>query len=426
MNRAAAMLREEIAPEVLRACDAGEALSRFADRLPGEPHGLVLLAMGKGSSAMAATGLRLWGERVARGLVVTRAEHVQDTERAGGRVEVLAADHPIPSLRNVEAAHAVERFVGEAGGHERLVVLLSGGASAQLSAPREPLALDDMAGLTEALLRSGATINEINCVRKHCERVKGGQLARVRVGGATSVFVLSDVLGDPLDVISSGPLAPDPTTFSDAVRVMERHGLGGDHADVMALLRRGVRGEEIETPKPGDRVFASVEHHVVASNVLAVEAACEALRRRGLRIVGVEQRVQGEAGVVGARLGEVVRGLPTGAAVVWGGESTVHVGASHGKGGRNQELAVAAATVIEGVPGAAVMSLATDGVDGPTDAAGGVVDGQSVARMRANGVDPEEALRNHDSYPALEACGGLLRTGASGTNVNDVMVGVRH
>lgn len=425
MNAAAAMLREVVAPAILRACDAGAALARCADRLPHEPGDLVLLAFGKGSSAMAATALRMWGERVSRGLVVTRPEHVKGTDRAGGRVVVLPADHPIPTQRNVEAAGVVERFVQGALGPERLMVLISGGGSAQLSAPREPLTLDDVAKLTEALLRSGATINEINCVRKHCERIKGGQLARLRAGGPTSVFVLSDVLGDPLNVISSGPLAPDPTTFADAIDVLERHGIREEHVEVMALLRRGAAGQERETPKPGDAAFAAVEHHVIASNALAVEAACEALQRRGLRIAGMEQRVEGEAGEVGVRLGEVVRGLPAGAAVVWGGETTVRVGKSPGKGGRNQELALAAAAAIEGVEGAAVMSLATDGVDGPTDAAGGVVDGESGARVRAAGVDPREALRRHDSYPALEACGALLRVGASGTNLNDVMVGVR-
>lgn len=425
MNLAGAMLREWVVPEVLRACDAGTALSRFAGRLPEEPRDLALLAFGKGSSAMAATGLSLWGGRVKRGLVVTRPEHAGGAVRAGGRVEVLPADHPIPTQRNVEAAGAVERFVRLVGDSERLVVLISGGGSAQLSGPREPLTLSEMALLTEALLRSGATINEINCVRKHCERIKGGQLARLRAGGATSVFVLSDVLGDRLDVISSGPLAPDPTTFSDAIGVLERHGLGEEHAEAMALLRRGAAGEELETPKPGDPAFAGVEHHVVASNALAIEAACEALRKRGVRIVGVERQVEGEASEVGARLGETVRGLPQGAAVVWGGETTVRVGRSRGKGGRNQELALAGALAIEGLEGAALMSLATDGVDGPTDAAGGVVDGESGAAMRAAGVDPRLALRAHDSYPALEACGGLLKTGASGTNVNDVMVGVR-
>ncbi|MCL4222563.1 MAG: DUF4147 domain-containing protein [Phycisphaerales bacterium] len=425
MNAAASMLRDEVAPAVLRACDAGAALARFSSRLPQEPRTLWLLAFGKGSSAMAGTALRLWGERVSRGLVVARPEHVSRTDRAGGRVEVLPADHPIPTQRNVDAAVAVERFVQQVGRDERLVVLISGGGSAQLSAPRRPLVLEDVARLTEALLRSGATINEINCVRKHCERIKGGQLARLRAGGPTSVFVLSDVLGDALDVISSGPLAPDPTTFADATAVLERRGLDREHARVASMLRRGAAGEERETPKPGDAAFAAVEHHVIASNALAVEAACEALERRGLRIAGVEQRVEGEAGQVGVRLGEVVRGLPAGAAVVWGGETTVRVGKSPGKGGRNQELALAAAAAIEGVEGAAVMSLATDGVDGPTDAAGGVVDGESGVRVRAAGVDPREALRRHDSYPALEACGALLRIGASGTNLNDVMVGVR-
>jgi hydroxypyruvate reductase len=290
--------------------------------------------------------------------------------------------------------------------------------------PRAGLGLGDLAALTDGLLRSGASIEEINCVRKHCEGVKGGQLARLAGAARVEVFVLSDVLGDRLDVISSGPMAADPTTFGDAVAVMERRGLAGGHRAVMELLARGVAGELEETPKPGDAVFDRVRHRVIANNGAAVGAAAESLGGAGRAVVEVRTLVEGEAADRGRELGRRVLGLWPGDAVVWGGETTVTVGDAGGRGGRNQELALAAALEIEG-SGGAVMSLATDGVDGPTDAAGGIVDGASAGAMRAAGVDGAGALTGHDSWRALRACGGLIETGATGTNVNDVMVGVR-
>jgi len=425
MDHPVRTLCECVVPSVLASADPGEALARRWHLLADEPHDLAILAFGKGSAAMARVAIEHAQQRVQRGLVVARPEHVDRVPTMGGVVRVLAADHPIPTERNIRAAREVSRFVAATGAQERLVVLISGGGSAQLSSPRKPLTLAQVAALTDALLRSGATINEINCVRKHCETIKGGQLAQLAAPAPVSAFVLSDVLGDPLDVISSGPFAPDPTSFADALDVVESRGLAAAHGEVVALLRRGAAGGEEETPKPGDAVFTHVEHHVIANNACAVDAAADALRNAGFDVVEIRTGVQGEASVVGSQLGRRVCALSAGSAVVWGGETTVHVGEAPGKGGRNQELALAAAVEIDRVPGAAVLSLATDGVDGPTDAAGGVVDTESVAHMRARGVDPGEALARHDSYAALRACGGLLVLGATGTNVNDVMVGLR-
>lgn len=425
MNAVERLLRQIVVPAILRAADPGEALTQHWARLPNEPRGLALLAFGKASVAMTEVTVRLAADRVQRGLVVARPDHVERVPRLGGRLRALAADHPIPTSRNVEAARVVSEFVKNVDVGQRLVVLISGGGSAQLSAPRSPLTLEQIASLTDGLLRSGATINEINCVRKHCEYVKGGQLGRLACPEPVTVFVLSDVLGDPLDVISSGPFAPDPTTFADAIDVLERRGLAITHAEARALLHRGSVGEIKETPKPGDPAFARVEHFVIANNEQATRAAATALRGFGLEVVDVQLGVQGEAAKVGARLARAVRTLAPGSAIVWGGETTVSVGEAAGKGGRNQELALAGAVELSGMGGAGMLSLATDGIDGPTDAAGGWADGDSIMRMRNAGLDPADALHCHDSYPALLACGGLLRLGASGTNVNDVMVGVR-
>ncbi len=417
------LLRGAVVPEVLRAADAGGALDRHWGQLPDEPRPTAVLGFGKAAGAMARVATDRLGGRLVRALVVGREQDVSGLSSSGGCVRVLAADHPLPTERNVVAGHEVTQFVTEVGSDERLVVLVSGGGSAMLCAPREPLELGDIVSLTDDLLRSGATIGQINCVRKHCELVKGGQLAQVCAAPATA-FVLSDVLGDRLDVIASGPLAPDPTSFADALDVLERRGLGAGHGAVVNLLERGVAGLEVETPKPGDEVFDRVEHVVISNNASAVAAAAESLRAAGFAVVEERTGVEGEAGEVGRRLGALVRGLGPGEAIVWGGETTVTVGDSPGKGGRNQELALAAAIEIDSVRGAGVLSLATDGVDGPTTAAGGVVDDGSAGAMRAGGVEPEAALAGHDSWHALEACGGLLEIGPSGTNVNDVMVGV--
>jgi glycerate 2-kinase len=417
------MLRGMVVPAVLRAADAGDALERHWV-LPDEPRAVVMLAFGKAAGAMVRVAADRLEDRLVRALAVLRDEDVERAGGAGACVRVLAADHPLPTRRNVEAGRAVTRFVSQVDSDERLVVLVSGGGSAMLCAPRGPLVLEDIVRLTDDLLRSGATIGQVNCVRKHCELVKGGQLAQVCAGPVTA-FVLSDVLGDRLGVISSGPFAPDLTTFADALEVLESRGLGAGHRAVVSLLERGLAGLEVETPKPGDEVFDRVEHIVVSNNASAVAAAGESLRAQGFTIVQERTAVEGEAGEVGRRLGALVCGLGAGEAVVWGGETTVTVGQAHGKGGRNQEVALAAAMELEGVESAGVLSLATDGVDGPTDAAGGVVDGRSARVMRANGADPAAALAAHDSWHALKACGGLVVTGPSGTNVNDVMVGVR-
>ncbi len=410
-----------LAQDIIRAVDPFEAMEQHWAQVPGGA--MAVLAAGKGARGMIATAAYRLGDRLTRALVVCPPGDARDLERLNKRVQVLPADHPLPTVRNVHAGEEVLRFVSHVRADERLLALISGGGSAMLCVPREPLVLEDVVRVTDDLLRSGATIGQVNCVRKHLELLKGGQLARA-CEGSVSAFVLSDVLGDRLDVIASGPFAPDPTSFADALEVIERRGLKARHGAVVRLLERGIAGLEPETPGPGDEVFDRVEHVVIAKNASAVAAAGESLRKLGFEVVEERTGVEGEAGEVGKRLGALVRGLGASEAIVWGGETTVTVGDSPGKGGRNQELALAAAIEIDGACETGVLSLATDGVDGPTDAAGGVVDGESVQAMRAAGVDPVAALAAHNSKHALEACGGLLVTGPSGTNVNDVMVAV--
>ena len=422
MDVARTILSQVVQPAVLAAADPARAVANAWDDNCDGSH--IVIAFGKASAAMVREAmLRIASPRV-RGFVITRPEDL-DTVR-DPRLTVVAADHPIPTQRNIDAANAMMVFCASIEPGARVLALVSGGGSAQLACPREPLVLADIAMLTSSLLRSGATIGEVNAVRKHCEQIKGGQLARSlieRGASAIDVLVLSDVLGDRLDVISSGPFAPDPSTFRDAIEVAHRRGIKMPH--VLALLEKGQRGEIEDTPKPGDSIFGAVSHTIIGSNAVAVDAACRAIESHGVRVVQRRMKVEGEAAEVGRALAEATKSLGSGEAIVFGGETTVSVGSAIGVGGRNQELALAAAGVIAGQRGLAVLSLGTDGIDGPTPAAGAIVDGQTVERMRMAGVSFDIALREHDSHTALGASGDLICIGPTGTNVNDIMIGLR-
>jgi glycerate-2-kinase len=343
------------------------------------------------------------------------------------------ARHPLPDRGGLVAARAVERCVAEGRereGAEGFLVLLSGGASALLPAPTDDVALADKVRVTELLLAAGAPIGELNAVRKHLSRLKGGGLARGLGGRTALVLVVSDVIGDDLSVIASGPLYPDATTFRAAEEVLVRRGVyERTPPSVRRRLRRGVRGELQETPKPGDPAFDAIRHRVVASNAGSVAAVASAASGRRFAVVVDPQPVSGEARELAERL--LAAAAPEVGAVDWarvsGGETTVTV-RGDGRGGRNQELALAFALAVERDPAKlagrawCLLSAATDGVDGPTDAAGALVDALSLARCRSTGVDPVQALARNDSYSALAASGDLLRTGPTGTNVADLQV----
>ncbi len=310
-----------------------------------------------------------------------------------------------------------------------VLLLLSGCGSALLPAPSAGVTLEDLQVTTDLLLRSGANIVDLNAVRKHLSSLKGGQLARMAAPAPVVALVLSDVVGDPMDVIASGPTAPDPTTFAQAWDVVERYALtDAVPKSVSAHLLAGLRGEVPETPKPGDCLFDRVHNVIVGSNALAAQAAVARAEALGYAALLLTTFIEGEAreiakvAVALARsLKETGHPVPLPACLVWGGETTVTV-SGQGKGGRNQELALAAALGLEGIEGVAVMALATDGTDGPTDAAGAVVDGSTAVRARERGWDLRDALQANNAYPLLSDVGDLLRLGPTGTNVNDILV----
>jgi len=419
---------EAIFRTALEAVDPYRCVSSFLEGmdLPGRTF---LVGMGKASVQMAKAAEDILGDRVEGGLVVTKYGHGGELRR----IKVLEAGHPVPDEAGMRAAEEILSVARKTGQRGTLLCLISGGGSALLTLPAAGITLEDLMRTNELLLRSGANIQELNTVRKHLSRVKGGQLARLAAPARVLSLILSDVPGDPLDAIASGPTAPDPTSFQDAARILRRYGLWDKvPPGVRAHIEAGVRGEINETPKPGDPVFELVQNVIVGSGRTAAEAAAREGARLGYRTLILTTTLEGEARevakVLAALARELVRfrrPLPPPALVIAAGETTVTV-RGNGSGGRNQELALAAAPGIQGLAGVALMSLGTDGRDGPTDAAGGLVDGDTITRLKAAGVELEEALAKNDSYHALKASEDLIVTGPTGTNVADlVLLGVR-
>jgi hydroxypyruvate reductase len=305
--------------------------------------------------------------------------------------------------------------------------LISGGGSALLPSPVAGVTLPALQELTSTLLACGATINEINCLRKHLEQLKGGQMARMASPSPTAALILSDVVGDPLDVIASGPAVPDPSTFAEAIAILERYGiLNQVPKPIVQHLQRGVAGEIPETPKPGDTLFHHVSTTIVGSNRQAAMAGLEQANAEGFKAGILTTYLQGEASQVGRFLAAVgkqaaLTGQPISrpACLIAGGETTVTL-RGRGKGGRNQEIALAAVEDLSGLDQVALVTLATDGGDGPTDAAGAVVTGKTASRARALDMQPSIYLEQNNAYPFFETLGDLLKPGPTRTNVNDL------
>jgi len=323
----------------------------------------------------------------------------------------------------------MDRVLRELTARDLLIVVLSGGASSLLPFPAAPVTLADKQRTTDLLLRAGADIFELNAVRKHLSALKGGQLAALAYPATVVSLILSDVINDPLDIIASGPTAPDPSTYGDALRVLSKYSLTKSvPRRVFQRLEDGASGRLPDTPKPGDLIFAQVYNVVVGSSRIALDAAAAKAKELGYRPLVLSSTMQGETREVARVHAEILRevlkhGSPAAApaCLLSGGETTVTVRGS-GKGGRNQEFALAAALHIAGLKNAAVLSAGTDGTDGPTDAAGAIADGTTFARAMAAGFAPAAYLANNDSYPVFEKLGNLIKTGPTGTNVMDLHV----
>jgi hydroxypyruvate reductase len=344
-------------------------------------------------------------------------------------LQLHPASHPVPDQAGVEGAQEMLKIAENATAEDLVICLISGGGSSLMCSPRGGIKLEDKQQLTAGLLRSGATINEVNTVRKHLSAFKGGWLAKKAYPATVLSIILSDVVGDPLGVIASGPTVPDQTTFADAKAVLEKYGLlTNAPASVRKVLEDGVEGHIAETPKPDDSTFEQVVNVVVGNNRAACLAAKKYLQSEGLNVVLLTSTLEGEARCVGTVLAAVAKEVCSSGnpahrpvAIVTGGETTVKV-TGNGLGGRNQELALAVALKL-GLGGAVVVAcVGTDGVDGPTDAAGAVVDASTLLRAKAAGLDAEAFLAANDSYHFFAALNDLVFTGQTGTNVNDLTI----
>ncbi len=417
----------------LRAADPFECVRRHAGRVEARLReeccgSLSVVAFGKAACAMTRGLLDALPGHDAPGIVVTKYGHASGTVLPD-RITVFEAGHPVPDENGVAATVRAVELVRAAGADTLVACLVSGGGSALLAAPREGITLGEKQEMTRLLLEAGADIVELNTVRKHVSRVKGGCLAEDAAPAGVLSLILSDVIGDRLDSIASGPTAPDETTYGDALRVLERHRLTGRvPGSILRTLERGARGEIPETPKPGSPLFQRVANVIVGSNRLALDAAQEKAREMGYEAVVWKSELRGEAREAARRLAGKAREARSGRTgdarplcLISGGETTVTV-AGNGIGGRNTELALAFALEIEGLQGISLLSAGTDGTDGPTDAAGAFADGNTAVEARRAALDPEAFLGNNDSYTFFQKAGGLLVTGPTGTNVMDIQI----
>jgi glycerate-2-kinase len=390
---------------------------------------ILVLGMGKAAARMAAAAEDVLGGRISAGAVVTK--HGQGKELRN--VMVFEAGHPVPDEHSIDWAREITRMAADAGKHTLVITLVSGGGSSLFSLPREGITLSDLQEATKVLLRSGADIGEINCIRKHLSRVKGGGFARFAYPARVVTLILSDVIGDSLDTIASGITVPDGTTFAQALSVVEKRGIASALPPaVLETLEAGARGEIPETPKPGDPLFGSVTNLILGNNATACAGALEKAAGLGYRTRLLPSPVTGdvrEAARFFATLAhDVKREGHDGEKpllVVAGGETTVKVNGA-GKGGRNQEMALAflaelmnAAGSLEGIH---FLSAGTDGVDGPTDAAGAMICPGTADAARREGISPGTHLLDNDAYHFFEKAGGLIVTGPTGTNVCDTQL----
>lgn len=414
----------QILQAAIRAGDVGPLVIRALGSVDLSRHRRVLVVgAGKASGAMARALEGVLGDRISDGLVVVKDSYTAPTRR----IKLVEAGHPIPDERGLSAASEILALAGSAGADDLVIVLMSGGGSALTPCPAPPITLEEKQALTRLLLAAASTINELNAVRKHCSLFKGGRLAQAASPAPVLALILSDVIGDPLDVIASGPTAPDQTTYSEALAILDRFGLRAKAPRaVVEHLERGARGGIPETPKADNPLFRNVQNIVIGNNSLVVQAAVREGEALGFHTHVLTRSLRGEARETAkefVRLAQEIRksGKPEAppACLIAGGETTVTV-KGKGRGGRCQEFALAAALAIEGMEDVLVLAAGTDGTDGPTDAAGAVADGNAITRAQRRNLDAHASLEANDSYRFFSDLGDLVKTGPTNTNLLDL------
>ena len=387
--------------------------------------GIYVVGAGKASAVMAQALEDILGEWITQGVICVKYGHGAPLRR----IKVLEADHPIPDEAGLRATEEIVGLLQKLTEKDLVIFLISGGGSALLSQPCPGITLTDKQGLTQILLSCGATIDEVNALRKHISQVKGGKLARMAYPATMVTLVLSDVIGDRLDVIASGPTVPDSSTFADCIRIIDKYHLTSKIPyTIIQHLKKGLQGEIEETPKPGAPIFSSSQTVIIGSNILAIKAASFRAKALGYRPLILSSAIPGEArevALVHAAIAKEVlySGNPVKrpACLISGGETTVTI-RGKGKGGRNQEFVLAAILGLAACEGITVLSGGTDGTDGPTEAAGAIADHHTLKRVQALGLIPNTFLDNNDSYHFFKALDDLLITGPTGTNVMDIRI----
>ena len=376
----------------------------------------LVLGTGKAAASMAAAFHAHWGAPV-RGMVVTRYGHGLLPGEQCGAIEVIEAGHPSPDSASLTAGARLLELASRVRADEALCCLISGGGSSLASQPLPILSFEQKRAAANFLIRQGADIREINCVRKHLSRLKGGRLAVAAHPKPVATFVISDVPGDDVGAIASGPTVPDPTTQTEALRILEKYGYPAVH-ELAAVLR----DPQWETPKPGDPSFAGDSVHLIATAGTALAAAASFLEQQGFEIVQLGDDLDDEAQTLGREHALLAKRTVEGGArtaILSGGETRVVLGESGGRGGRNTEYLAALALELDGAPGIAALAADTDGIDGHGDHAGGIVVPETLSLGAARGLSLVDLLARHDTYSYFDACGSLLKTGPTRTNVND-------
>jgi len=386
---------------------------------------IFLIGTGKASTSMAQAIEEIFGDRITKGVITTKYGHLLPLKKT----EIIEAGHPIPDQKGIEGTRKIQSLLKESGSEDLVIFLLSGGGSALLPLPVDGITLEEKQKVTQLLLNCGADIKEINTIRKHISRIKGGWLAKWAYPSTVIGFILSDVVGDPLDVIASGPTVPDTSTFEEAWEILKKYDLIEKIApSLQRHLLLGKEGKIEETPKPEDVTFEKVHHILVGSNILALRAAEREASSYGFHTLILSSSIVGEtreaARFHSAIAKEVISsGNPISrpACIISGGETTVTI-KGHGLGGRNQEFALAGALEISEIEKVVLLSGGTDGTDGPTDASGAIADHTTITRARSMGLDAKAYLDNNDAYPFFKKLGDLLITGPTHTNVMDVRI----
>ncbi len=427
----------EIFNKALQAVQPGDAIRRHCicegknfiidDQIYHLPQfkNLFVVGAGKAAAPMAAAIEDIFGERIAEGIVAAKYGHVTDLSR----IKLIEAGHPLPDENGLYGASAIYNLAKKAEKDDLIICLISGGASALMPYPYDGLTLEDKRDAVKVLLSCGASIHEINTIRKHISKIKGGLLARAAYPAVLVTMILSDVVGDDLDVIASGPTVPDLSSFDDCLSILQRHNIADAiPRNILNHIELGISGEIPETPKPDDPAFQKTHNLIIGSNIESLFAAKESAENLGYNVLLLSSMIEGEtrtvAQVHGAIAREIVKSenpLARPACILSGGETTVSV-SGNGLGGRNQEFALSASIDIAGNKNIVILSAGTDGTDGPTDAAGAFSDTYTIERAKELRVDPYHFLLNNDSYHFFQKLGDLFITGPTQTNVMDLRI----